>query len=131
MAAVSFIEPDSFKVTGDGYEIRLRLQWYRSLPLSCIDIVQVSLDGQPVDLANVRLGLNNRLYNPAEMPEMVEEFWFVQDPAHLTVLQPGAVKRGETHTIGVELTARYPYIPIGPNKSLTGVNKASVTQAAG
>lgn len=131
MASVSFIVPDSFKATEEGYEIRLRLQWYRSLPLSCIDIVQVSLDGQPVDLADVRLGLNNRMYSPAEMPEMLEEFWFVLDPAHLCVLQPGAVKRGETHTIAVELTARYPYISIGPDKYLTGVNQASVTQVAG
>jgi hypothetical protein len=65
-----------------------------------------------------------------QLADQVEEFWFIQDSAILSVSQPGMVKQGESHKIDVELALRFPYIPIGPGKFLTRVNNYSDTQIA-
>ncbi len=130
MGAVQLIEDNSLRVSAEGYEVQVRLLWYRSLPLSCIEKVQLALDGQPVDPNLVRFGVNDRQFRLDELDDLVDDFWFVQDSAHLSVFQPGMVARGELHTIDVELTLRFPYIPIGPGKFLVNANKYSVTQVA-
>lgn len=128
MPAVPLVEDNSLRVTDDGFEVQLRLPWYRSLPLSCIEKIQLTLDGQIVDTSLLRFGVNDRQFSLAELDDLVEEFWFVQDSAKLRVLQPGQLASGESHNVEVELTLRFPYIPIGPGKFLINTNKYSVTQ---
>jgi len=105
--------------------------WYRSLPLSCIERLQLKLDGQTVDLEVVRLGINGHEYRLDELADKVEEFWFIQDSASLYINQPGKVVHGSQHNIELELAVRAPYIPIGPGKFLTILNKYSAAQVAG
>jgi hypothetical protein len=130
MAAVPLVEDNSLCVIETGYEVQMRLPWYRSLPLSCIENIRLTLDGQPIDPTLLRFGVNDRQFKLTELDDVVEEYWFVQDSAHLIVLQPGKVASGESHKVEVELTLRFPYIPIGPGKFLTNVNKLAVTQVA-
>jgi hypothetical protein len=130
-AAVRLVEDDSLRATADGYEIRVRLNWYRSLPLSCIEKVALSLDGQPVAADALRFGINGHSYRLDELPELVEEFWFVQDSAKLIVQQPGKVIRGKAHSLDVEIALRFPYIAIGPGKYLVNTTTSAATQVAG
>jgi hypothetical protein len=130
MASVSLIEDNSLRALDNGYEVQIRLLWYRSLPVSCIENIHLSLDGQPVDQSLLRFGINDRQFQVSELEDLIEEFWFVQDSARLIALQPGKVTSGETHNVEVELTLRFPYIPIGPGKFLSNTNKYSVTQVA-
>jgi hypothetical protein len=127
---VPLVEDESLQVTETGCEIRLRLKWYRSLPLSCIEKIQLSLDGKPVDPALLRLNVNGHSFRMDELDDQVEEFWFVQDSAALFIEQAGAVKRGETHQIDLELGLRFPYIAIGPGRFLAHVNHYSTSQVA-
>ena len=127
---VRLVEDNSLRVTDTGYEIKLRLLWYRSLPLSCIEKIQLALDGQPVDPNLMRFGINDKQFRLEELPELVEEFWFIQDSACLTVLQPGKVLASKKHSVTLELVLRFPYIPIGPGKFLTRLNKYSETMVA-
>lgn len=130
MASVSLIEDNSLRALDNGYEVQIRLLWYRTLPVSCIENIHLSLDGQPVDQSLLRFGINGRQFQLSELEELIEEYWFVQDSAQLTALQSGKVSSGETHNVEVELTLRFPYIPIGPGKFLSNTNKYSVTQVA-
>ena len=127
---VRVVEDNSLRVTETGCEIKLRLKWYRSLPLSSIERLQLSLNGQPVDPRLIRLGVNGHQYQLEQLADLVEEFWFIQDSAILSVSQPGMVKQGESHKVDVELALRFPYIPTGPGKFLTRVNRYSDTQIA-
>lgn len=122
-AGVQIVEEGSLRVNDAGYEVSLRLNWYRSLPLSCVERILFSLDGQAVESASVKLEVNGHIFSLAEMPELVEEYWFVQDAARLLVEQPGAIALGETHRIQVEYALRFPYIAIGPGRFLTNVSK--------
>ena len=64
------------------------------------------------------------------MAELVDENWFVQDYATLTVKQPGKVSRGEKHTVDAQIFLRAPYIPVGPGKFLTMPTSYSTVQVA-
>ncbi len=124
------VEVYGLRATENGYEVQIKLAWYRSLPLSCVENLQVTLDGQPADPALIRLGVNGHEYRLEDMADKVEEFWFVQDPARLIVLQPGKMAKGETHTVEAAIFMRAPYIPIGPGKFLPVISQGAFTQAA-
>jgi hypothetical protein len=129
-SAVKIIQDDSLRVVEDGYEIQVRLNWYRSLPISSVETLRLSLDGEPVQPNQILFEINNHQYRLEELSEQIEEFWFVQDSAHLHVRQPGKVAAGEAYTIEAEIALRFPYIQIGPDRFLTNISHCTETQTA-
>jgi len=125
---VHLVEDDSLKATSTGCEMKLRLKWYRSLPVSCIEKLELTLDGKPVAADQIRFGVNNRQFRLEELPDLVEEFWYIQDSAVLSISQPAKWKAGETHKINLEFALRFPYIPIGPGVFLTHVHNYTTEQ---
>jgi hypothetical protein len=92
--------------TGEGYEVAVRFDWYRALPLSCFSVA-LNVDGQPVPADRIRFHINDRDYALDELPALADEFWFVLDAARLRVEQPLA--EGD-HDVAVDLTLRIPYL---------------------
>mgnify|MGYP000911881669 CR=1 FL=1 len=129
-ASVQLIVEDSLRALADGFAFEVRLNWYRSLPLSSVEIIGVQLDGQPVPPDQITFEINDQRYSPAELREQSEALWFVQDFATLHIRQPGTVKADEAHTLEAEVALRFPYMQIGPGKFLTNVTRAAVTQVA-
>ena len=91
--------------TADGAEFRIRSPWYRSLPLSCID-VELSVDGDRVESERIAFCVNGQAYDLSELAELSDEFWFVLDPAKLRVakVEPGP------HDVSLLLGLRIPYL---------------------
>ncbi len=129
-SAVKIIEENSLQVLPDGYSFNVRLNWYRSLPISSLVKIAITLDGEPVPSDQIRFEINNRVFRFEELGDQVEEFWFVQDSLRLHILQPGKVAVGESHTIDAELALRFPYIAIGPGQFLTNTSHSASTQVA-
>lgn len=129
-SAVKIIQEDSLRVVEDGYEIQVRLNWYRSLPISCVETLRLSLDGEAVQPDQILFEVNDHQYRLDELVEKVEEFWFVQDSVVLRVQQPGKVAVGESHMVEAEIALRFPYIQIGPDRFLTNISTCSETQTA-
>ncbi len=129
-ADLRIVEDNSLRANNDGYEVGVRLNWYRSLPISCVEKVALSLDGQPVNPGAIRFEVNGKQFTLQEMEDKVEEFWFVQDTAHVHVQDPGKVKPGEEHTVEAEIALRFPYIAVGPGLFLTIPTRYSTTQVA-
>lgn len=127
---INLIEQDSLKVTEDGFEVKARLLWYRSLPLSCVEKVSLAIDGEAIDPQAIRFGINDELYPLDKLEDLVDQTWFVQDPARLVVIQPGLVSKGQMVQIEAEIVLRAPYIMVGPDKFLTMPTKYSVPQVA-
>lgn len=118
-AAVTLIEDNSLRATLDGFEVKVRLNWYRSLPLSCVEQVSLVLNGQVIEKDAISFAVNGHVYRVQDMLSLIGEYWYVQDSAILQVRQPGLVASGESHTIEAEITLRAPYILVGPGKFLT------------
>lgn len=127
-ASVKLIVEDSLRVLENGYAFDVRLNWYRSLPLSSVEILEVKLDGQPVPPDSIEFQINQRHYSLKDLLEKFDEYWFVQDHAGLLIRQPGRVLLGEMHSIEVEISLRFPYMMIGPGRFLTNVTHYATSQ---
>jgi hypothetical protein len=128
---IKLIEDNSLKVTQDGFEVKARLLWYRSLPLSCVENVSLAINGEPIDQQAIYFGINNTLYQLDELENLVDQTWFVQDSARLCVKKTGMVSKGQACAIEAEIVLRAPYIMVGPDIFLTMPTTYSVTQIAG
>jgi len=94
--------------TGDGYEVPLRFEWYRSLPLSSVSLT-LAVDGEPVPPERIRFHVNDSDYALDELPALHAEHWFVLDAARLRVATAEPIAAGE-HEIAVDLALRIPYL---------------------
>ena len=88
--------------------LQMRLPWYRSLPLSCIERLDLEINGQPQPAENLRLMINGDPHALPEVAEMPETWWFVLDAIDVEVratppLSPGA------HRVKAGLELRIPY----------------------
>jgi len=104
---------------GSGIAVSVQLPWYRSLWLSAVDGVEVSVNGTPVPKDRIRFELQGRSYRVDELPEQSETLWFVADRpdvvAHLDEVPPA----GEAITVEVVLTMRLLYMQIAPQRYVT------------
>lgn len=104
MAQVALLSPQAGR-TYDGMELSVRSPWYRSLPLSCVDL-ELHVDGAPVEETRIRLCVDHQAYALSELHELIDEFWFVLDPARVRIsgISPGS------HEVFLRLGLRIPYL---------------------
>ena len=93
-----------------GLDLFIRLPWYRSLPLSTIEVKRLRLDDLEVDAKNMTLGLNGRTFRLDQLADLTDEMWFVLDSAILHIDWPGATL-GAEYDVEVVVTLYPPYIP--------------------
>ncbi len=86
-------------------ELRVRSPWYRSLPLSSIDVALI-VDGAEVPADRIRFCVEERDFTLDELHDLHDEFWFVLDPARLRV---SGVEPGD-HEVELTLSLRIPYL---------------------
>lgn len=112
------LRDDAVRRTRDGYEVDLHLAWYRSLPLSCVEAVNISIAGKPVAPDELRVLAGGKEFKLPELAGRVDDWWFVQDPLTVKVPAPAPVASGTTVPVAVHLAVRIPYIIIGPDRAL-------------
>ncbi|RVU02274.1 hypothetical protein EOE18_17325 [Novosphingobium umbonatum] len=95
--------------SASGFDVDVRLPWYRSLPLSVVEVVEVALDGHVIALENVTFELNGETLRPAELRPRTDDYWYVLDSALLHVAH-APVAQGSTHEVCVTIAVRPPYI---------------------
>lgn len=95
-----------------GILVRLRLPSYRSLPLSCIDNIELSIDGEPVERSSMTLVLEGHRYAMDELRGLFRIFWFILDSAGLFIERREPLGPGEHHVRGVMVTVE-PYMTVG------------------
>lgn len=88
--------------------LALRLPWYRSLPISCIEGIDITIDGAAVSGDEVLISVGDGEHAIANLGDLAEVEWFVLDQAVARFpvapdLGPGA------HDVGLTLTLRIPY----------------------
>lgn len=101
---------DGLRTTPHGVQIEVRLPWYRSLPLSTIEVGEICIDGHKIDPVQVRFELDGRSYPLSALPDQVDHVWYVLDSAYLNVELPGLENAGR-HEVSVTLHLYPPYIP--------------------
>jgi hypothetical protein len=96
------------------FALDLRLNWSRSIPMSCVDTIAVAIDGEPVapDTITLRQG-------GAELPlegwrTRDDIWWPVLEASTLTGSAPTPLRAGP-HALEVELRVRVPGFAPGPD----------------
>jgi hypothetical protein len=114
----NLIRPDAVRATPTGYEIDVHLPWYRSLPLSCVEDIAVVLAGRPAPAEGIRVHVDGRELALADLADLVDDWWFVQDPLTVVVADDPAPEAGAEVEVQVTAATRIPYIIIGPDTAL-------------
>jgi hypothetical protein len=103
------IRDGSLRSADEGFTFDLRMPWYRSLPLSSLEGLDVSIDGEAVPSDELRLSLDGKTYSLADLPPLYDEWWYVADAAEVRAPRPGGLAAGD-HELDVTIALRIPYI---------------------
>ena len=110
---------DSLIHRPEGLGIALTVPWYRSLWLSSVSDIAVSVEGREIPQADLRVELGERIYRVDELADQWDVLWFIQD--RLVVVVPLDEPPAEGEHVDVEVTVdlRLPYMQIAPTKYVT------------
>jgi len=104
---------EAVSLTDRTLELSVRLNWYRSVPLSCVEQLAVTLDGRLLEVATVELeGVRCPV---ADLPAADDRWWHVLDSARVRVPLDSAPAAGR-HEVGLVLGTRIPYL-VSPDGS--------------
>lgn len=95
-----------------GYLVRVCLTSYRSLPLSCIDKIELSVDGKTIEPDQMLFLLNGTSYKLNELAKLSHLFWFILDYADLFIISKEQLTPGE-HLVEAMLVTVEPYMTGG------------------
>jgi hypothetical protein len=101
-------------VTGDdvtGFQLGVRLPYYRGLGLSMVEDVQVTVDGETAPASAVSLTVHGNTYKLADLPGIFDDRWEMGEIATVAVDRPGGLERGE-HSVAVRERLRISYMPV-------------------
>ncbi len=118
------IGDDALRVVEDGFELDVDLNWYRSLPLSSVATLELTVDDETVPSNEIVFAVNGKEYSLDELANRWEEYWFVLDAATLRVRR-SLVRAGGPVDVHVRLGTRIPYLPIGPTQAVIYVSECS------
>jgi Domain of unknown function (DUF6379) len=128
--AASMLDDDALRAAEDGFELDVHLNWYRSLPLSSVKTVELSVNGDAIPREDITFAVNGNEYALDELPEHWDEMWFVLDAATLRVRRHAGVEAGRAADVDLRFGNRIPYILIGPDQPLEYVSERSRTLVA-
>jgi hypothetical protein len=113
------LSDDSLIRRPEGLGIALTVPWYRSLWLSSVSNVAVSVEGREIPTEELRVELGERTYRVEELQDQWDVLWFIQD--RLVVVVPLDEPPAEGQQVDVEATVdlRLPYMQIAPQKYVT------------
>jgi hypothetical protein len=103
------LEDDGLHAADGGFTLQIRLPWYRSLPLSAVEIESLSIDGQPQRAEDILFCLERDQWDLSELPNLTDRYWFVLDSAELRV-KAAPLAFGTNHVVEVQVALYPPYV---------------------
>jgi hypothetical protein len=127
--AAHVLRDDGLRAAGNGFEVDVRLNWYRSLPLSSVETLELTVNGKTIPRDEITFAVNGKEFALDELAARWEEVWFVLDPATVRVARP-LVRPGDAAEIRLVLGNRIPYLLVGPGKAFEYVTDRTATVVA-
>ncbi len=103
------IRDGSLQATATGFRFDLRLPWYRALPLSCVEGLEVTLDGAAAPPEDLSIEVDGQTFALSDLPPLHDRAWYVTDAAHVTAARSKPAFN-EQHELDVTIHVRIPYI---------------------
>ncbi len=96
-----------------GWEFWLRIPYYAGVPLSMIDHLKVTIDGEAVSEEAIRFNTScGEVFTLQELETVTTYRWEYGEKARITVLQDGGLAPGR-HKLEVDVALRIIYMPKG------------------
>ncbi|MCD8299555.1 MAG: DUF6379 domain-containing protein [Clostridiales bacterium] len=106
-----------------GYEMQTNITYYRGIPLSMINYLKVSADGEEVPSEDIRFTADHiDWFSLEEMKTVGTIKWEYGAPGIVRVLKEGGLSKG-THDVKLTVCTRTAYIPF----PIEGVMSREVT----
>ena len=106
------VRPGALSVRDGRLVLAVHLPWYRSLPISCLESVDVVVDGEPAPVCWVRVpGFSG----PVQDAWNSDADWDLRDALDVSLDragEPGA------HALEVTVAVRIPYLQVAPGVAL-------------
>jgi uncharacterized protein DUF6379 len=108
------VRDDALSATEDGLALQIHSHWYRALPLTSLAVVDLTIDGEPIDSSALEVEANGERLAFDELQHRYDDWWFTTDAVTLHV--PRGNGRGTSHRIELDLGLLIPYLIVGgPN----------------
>jgi len=117
------VRPDALTARDGRLSLAVHLPWYRSLPVSCLEALDVRLDGAPVEIRSLATGVFTGSMADAAGSDA---WWDLRDA--LDVSLDATAGPGEVLAVEVDLAVRIPYMQQAPGVPL--VQRAAVRTEA-
>lgn len=122
-----FVEDSCHNVVKDGkiigYGLRTYIPYYRGIPLSMVNDIQVEVDGEKVKRENILFSADGEEWFTLDEMETVTTYkWEYNQAAYILVKKEGGLALGE-HNVKLTVITRTAYIPI----PLVGTKTRKVT----
>lgn len=102
-----------------GFEMQTHITYYRAIPLSMINFLKVSVDGEEVPTEDIRFTPDNiDWFTQKEMETVGTIKWEYGVPATVRVLKDDGLSKGE-HQVKLTVCTRTAYIPVPLEGSMT------------
>lgn len=94
----------------NGFSFGARLPYYRGQPLSVVEDLVVTVDGETVPRDQVRLSLGDSTWALDELPALTTLRWEFGEVARVSVLRPGGLSV-QPHEVALAVHLRISYLP--------------------
>jgi hypothetical protein len=127
------LSDDSLISRPEGLGIALTVPWYRSLWLSSVSDIAVSVAGREIPKEQLRVELGERSFSVGELQDQWDVLWFIQDRLVVVVPLDEPPAAGQAVDVEVTVDLRLPYMQIAPQKYVTNhaSNRRSLAVRAG
>ena len=117
------VRPDGLSAADGRLVLAVHLPWYRSLPVSCLEALDVRVDGAPAPVRFVAVGgYAGTVADAADS----DAWWDLRDALDVSLDVPG--RAGDVLTVEVDVAVRIPYMQQAPGVPL--VQRAAVRTEA-
>lgn len=117
----TLINNQSAKAHPQGVALALELPWYRSLWLSAVTNIALTLNGNEINKDQLSLELNGKTYPISTLPEQWETLWFIQDHPLLVANLDNPIPEGSDIDVAITFELRVLYMQIAPEKYVTNL----------
>ena len=96
-----------------GYCVNIRINYYRGLPLCCVDEISLEVDGEKIDPETMYVQHNGREYH---YPDILKDdfptdfYWLFGELLRVVVKKDGGIEQGR-HKVRLTLGTRRSYTP--------------------
>lgn len=111
----------------EGYSLQVRIPFYRSVPLSCIEQISIKIDGDEKKQEDIRFVYNGVIYNLTELPALMNVWWELVEKAKIIVSDSRGLKEGK-HNVELTVKLRWPILIPSDGKNLPNYDTSKASK---